>query len=331
MRLAEWSSLLRFSRKPARPLRFAGTFSDSAPRARIRWQALPGDRVLASGRDVRGDYMQAESSQSSLWVRTAYLSYGVVCYALFLATFLYAVGFVGNFWGVLGLAGPAFRSMDVAEPNSTLATALIIDLGLLALFALQHSGMARPAFKLRWKRYVPEALERSTYVLFASVCLALLLWQWRPLATVKLWEVASAELVHIIMAVAVLGWTIVLLSTFMIDHFDLFGLRQVWLAFVGRPYPSTSFRTPALYTLVRHPIYLGFLIAFWATPTMTLDHALFAGGTTLYVLIAIQLEERDLIARFGEQYREYRGRVHMLLPLPRADVRAAERHAESGR
>lgn len=257
--------------------------------------------------------MKSDPPQRSLAVRATFLAYGVVCYAVFLATILYAIGFVGNFWQTLGFAGAAFRSMDVG-PSESLGRAILIDVALLAGFAIQHSGMARPAFKLRWKRYVPEALERSTYVLLASACLDLLFWQWRPLGTAALWH-ATGPIAFALIALSLVGWALVFAATFMINHFDLFGLRQTWLAFRSRPEPEQNFATPALYKAVRHPIYLGFLIAFWATPVMTVSHLLFAAGTTLYILSAIPLEERDLVTRYGEQYRVYRERVRMLLPL----------------
>lgn len=255
--------------------------------------------------------MQQPSSPGAA-ARVAYLLYGSVSYAVFFATILYAIAFVGNFWETLGLSGPAFHSMDVG-PDASLLSAVLIDSGLLLVFALQHSGMARPAFKQRLQRYVPEALERSTYVLLASLCLDLLFWQWRLLGTASLWSLPAGALAYASIALSLLGWVLVFSATFMINHFDLFGLRQTWFAFRGRAYPEISFTTPGLYRAVRHPIYLGFIIAFWATPVMTVGHMLFAGMTTLYILSAIQWEERDLIARFGDQYREYRRRVRMLI------------------
>jgi protein-S-isoprenylcysteine O-methyltransferase Ste14 len=243
--------------------------------------------------------------------RTITLLYGLVCYAVFLVTFLYAIGFVGNLWPVLGWSGP---SMDAGGPVAPLAEALAIDTLLLAVFALQHSGMARTGFKRWWTRIVPEAAERSTYVLAASLCLALLFWQWRPIGTTVFWDVAGTPAEHVLFGLSLAGWFLVLLATFMLSHFDLFGLRQVWLAFRGREYPELRFATPGLYRAVRHPIYLGFLVAFWATPLMTLGHLVFAIATTAYVLVAIQLEEHDLVHRYGDLYRVYRRRVGMLLP-----------------
>jgi protein-S-isoprenylcysteine O-methyltransferase Ste14 len=260
--------------------------------------------------------MARDSSHPSATVRAGYLAYSVVCYAVFLATILYAIGFVGNFWQVLGLR--------VAQPESSLLEALLVDLSLLAVFALQHSGMARPRFKRWWTRTVPAVVERSTYVLAASLCLDLLFWGWRPLGTTVLWQL-SGTAAEIAIGISLVGWAIVFASTYMIDHFDLFGLRQSWYAFRGRTYPELEFATPGLYRAVRHPIYLGFVIAFWATPTMTLGHLVFAGVTTGYILVAIQLEERDLIDRYGALYESYRRRVGMLLPLPSAAKR--ESHA----
>jgi methanethiol S-methyltransferase len=256
--------------------------------------------------------MQTELRPRPVAVRVAYLAYGGVSYGLFLATILYAIGFVGNFWGALGLTGPLFRSMDVG-PGESVTHALVVDSALLLVFALQHSGMARPAFKRWWKRYVPEVLERSSYVLLASLCLDLLFWQWRPLGTTGLWTLPDGAFALASVAVSLLGWLLVFSATFMIDHFELFGLRQTWCAFRGRACPEQPFATPGLYKAVRHPIYLGFIIAFWATPVMTVGHVLFAGLTTIYILSAIRWEENDLVARYGEQYREYRRRVRMLI------------------
>ena len=259
--------------------------------------------------------------------RIAYGAYGLVCYAAFLVTILYAIGFVGNYWQAFGWDGGLFHSMDVA-PAAPLGEALAVDAVLLAVFAVQHSVMARAGFKQRWTRVVPRALERSTFVLAASLCLALLFWQWRPLGS-TVWQAPPGAPSFFLVGLSLAGWLIVALSTFMIDHFELFGLRQVVDAFRDRPHVSAGFATPALYKAVRHPLYLGFIIAFWATPVMTMGHLLFAGATTAYILIAIQLEERDLIANYGEAYRTYRRQVRMLLPIPRmrsdrdrTDVRA---------
>jgi len=245
--------------------------------------------------------------------RIAFWAYGLVCYAAFLVTIVYAIGFVGNFWQALGWERSQFRSMDVG--TTPIEQALPVDAALLGLFAVQHSVMARVGFKRWWTRIVPPALERSTFVLCASLCLALLYWQWRPLGF-TVWQVSSGISSFVLIGVSLAGWLIVVLSTFMIDHAELFGLRQVSRAFREVPDGGVGFSTPAFYRAVRHPIYLGFIIAFWATPIMTMGHLFFAAATTAYILIAIQLEERDLIARYGESYRAYRRQVRMLLPVP---------------
>jgi methanethiol S-methyltransferase len=236
--------------------------------------------------------------------RLLFFAYGVASYLIFLVTFLYAVAFVGGFFVPTRLDGPL---------EGSLAAALAINCGLLTLFAVQHSVMARPWFKTRWTRVVPWAIERSTYVLFASLALLLLFWQWRPIG-VEIWTVEDPAARAAIWTLFGLGWTTVLIVTFLINHFDLFGLRQVWLSLVGRPYTRVPFRTPLPYRYVRHPLYLGFLFAFWMTPTMTLAHLVFAVATTAYILLAIQFEERDLVAEHGPSYEDYRRRVPMLVP-----------------
>jgi protein-S-isoprenylcysteine O-methyltransferase Ste14 len=238
------------------------------------------------------------------------IAYGVASYLLFLASFLYAVGFVGN------LLIP--KSID-SGPTDALPASFLVDMLLVLLFAVPHSVMARPAFKRWWTQFVPPAVERSTYVLVSSLTLGFLFWQWWPIPTV-LWHVANPVVRWLLHAVFWCGWAIVLVSTFLIDHFDLFGLRQVYLFASRREYIPPAFKTSGLYRFVHHPIMAGFLLAFWATPTMTLGHLLFAVATTAYILIALQLEERDLAAFHGEQYRAYQRQAGMLLPLPTSPV-----------
>ena len=235
--------------------------------------------------------------------------YGAASYAVFFATFLYAIGFVGNLVVPKSLDSPA---------EGPWQTALAIDLGLLALFALQHSLMARPAFKRMLTRVVSPVIERSTYVLASSLALLLLFWLWRPLGGV-VWDVQNDIGVALLYAGFAFGWLLVLVTTFVINHFDLFGLRQVWRHLLRQPQQDLKFVEPVLYRVVRHPLYVGWFFAFWCTPTMTVTHLLFAVMTTAYILIAIQLEERDLMNAHPE-YADYRKKVPMLIPgwRPRA-------------
>jgi len=236
--------------------------------------------------------------------RTLVFAYGLACYAIFFATFLYALGFVGNFVVPVTMDG---------VPRVGTGLALAIDVGLLGLFAVQHSLMARPFFKRWLTRLIPESAERSTYVLFSSLALIALFLFWQPLGGV-VWEVRDPVWQAVLYALFAFGWLLVLVSTFLINHFDLFGLRQVWLQLLDRPYRALKFGTPGPYKLVRHPLYLGWLFAFWATPTMTGTHLLFAFMTTAYILVAIQLEERDLVDALGDDYVQYRRKVPMILP-----------------
>jgi protein-S-isoprenylcysteine O-methyltransferase Ste14 len=236
--------------------------------------------------------------------RLAGFLYGIASYAVFFVTFLYAIGFVS------GLFVPKTIDSGVVVP---MVEAVIVNLALMSLFAVQHSLMARPWFKRWWTRIVPSAVERSTYVLFASLALALLCWQWRPMPTV-LWRIDNAQIAVAVMGLSFVGWFIVLTSTFLINHFELFGLHQVASNLTGRPIPEQRFRTPLYYKLVRHPIYLGFIIAFWATPVMTIGHLLFAAVTTAYIVVGVMFEEHDLVDTFGDEYRTYRRRVPMLVP-----------------
>lgn len=238
-----------------------------------------------------------------MFARFAILLYAIVSYAVFTVSFLYALGFVGNY--------VVPKSIDVGSQTG-LSEAIVVNLLLLGLFAIQHSVMARPAFKRWWARFIPAACQRSTYVLLSSLILLLLFWQWRPIPT-PIWQ-ASGIAAWLLTGVHWLGWLIAFASTYMIDHFDLFGLRQAFVALRGAEISGQSFRTPLLYKIVRHPLMLGFLLAFWATPEMTSGHLLFAIANTAYILVALQFEERDLIAEFGATYQDYRRRVPMLVP-----------------
>ena len=230
--------------------------------------------------------------------------YGIVAYLVFFVAFLYAVGFL------TGLVVP--KTIDTGRASSV-AEALIVNLLLMTLFAVQHSVMARKQFKQWWTQYVPKAVERSTYVLFASLTLILLFWQWRPMPEI-LWHIEEPEMAATITAISLVGWLMVLSSTFLINHFELFGLHQVANNLTGLKSPAPRFRTPLYYNFVRHPIYLGFVIAFWAAPAMSAGHLLFAAVTTAYIFVGISLEERDLVEMFGDEYRRYKQRVSMLLP-----------------
>jgi methanethiol S-methyltransferase len=240
--------------------------------------------------------------------RAGFLLYGLGCYAVFFVTFLYAIAFVEAIF--------VPRTVDAGGPVSGLGTALLVNVLLLSLFAIQHSVMARRGFKEVWTRVVPKEIERSTYVLLASLCLAALFWYWHPIPAV-IWHVQHPVLQGLVVGVSLLGWLTVLVSTFLINHFDLFGLRQVYHAARGTQPAGHEFRTPMLYRLVRHPIYLGFIIAFWAAPTMTAGHLLFAVVTLGYIVVAIQFEERDLVREYGERYETYRREVRGLVPVPK--------------
>ena len=236
--------------------------------------------------------------------RLLFFAYGLTSYLIFLFTFLYAIAFVGGF---------AVPSRLDSPLRTSLPEALAIDCVLLTIFAVQHSVMARKWFKERWTQIVPWAIERSTYVLCASLALLLLFWQWRPIG-IQIWSFENAAARVVLWTLFAAGWATVLTVTFLINHFDLFGLRQVWLPLIGRPYARVPFRTPLPYRFVRHPLYFGFLLAFWMTPTMTLAHFVFAFATTAYIVLAIQFEERDLVSEHGAEYEEYRRTVPMLLP-----------------
>lgn len=247
-----------------------------------------------------------EQQRAPMIAGLAGFAYSALTYILFFATFLYAIGFV--------LGVPLLpKTIDTGQAEAPVV-AIAINLGLLGLFAIQHSVMARPAFKRAWTRIIPKPVERTTYVLAATLCLALILWQWRPL-TDPVWHVADPTARVALWALAGAGWAILLVATFLINHFELFGLQQSFDAMVGHSFTPPAFKTPGLYKLVRHPIYLGFVIGFWAAPDMSVGHLFFAAGCTSYILVGIFFEERDLIAHFGDKYRAYQRRVPMLLPF----------------
>ena len=256
--------------------------------------------------------------------RFLFFIYGVLSYAIFFASFLYVIAFVGNFdvnamlpKTVGGYQLPILvpKTID-SGATSPMGVSVAINLGIIILFGLQHTVMARPGFKKAWTKIVPEPIERSTYVNFTTVILVLLFWQWRPMTDV-VWNIEHAAGRKALIGLTLGGYGLVLYATFLIDHFDLFGLRQVFLCLLGKKYTSPPLATPMLYRVIRHPILLGWMIAFWATPTMTYGHLLFAIGTTVYMLIAIPFEERDLEAFLGEEYRKYKARTPKLLPWPR--------------
>jgi len=246
--------------------------------------------------------------------------YGAVSYVIFFVTFLYAIGFVGN------IVVP--KGIDTPPSAATFARGLLVNVVLMSIFAFQHSLMARPAFKKWWTGFVPQPIERSTYVLFSSLALILLFWQWRAMPD-PVWTVTNPIGVYLLWLLFFTGWGLILLSTFLINHFDLFGLRQVDKYRRGEEYEHLPFGRPLIYKIIRHPIMLGFIIAFWATPSMSVGHLLFAAVTSAYILVAIQLEERDLVSYHGEAYLEYRREVSMLVPIPKRATAAKPEEAAS--
>jgi methanethiol S-methyltransferase len=263
--------------------------------------------ALGGGRPVTGQTEATSDRSASLPERIAGFLFGTAAYLLFGVAFLYAIGFV------TGLVVPKGIDDGTAVPA---VEALIVNLVLMSLFAVQHSVMARKPFKRWWTQFVPHSVERSVYVLFSSLALILLFWQWRPMPAI-VWQLTDPAAAMAIMALSFAGWLLVLASTFLINHFELFGLHQVIVNLAGRTMPEPRFRTPLFYKIVRHPLYLGFIVAFWAAPVMTVGHLLFAAVTTAYIFVGIFLEERDLVAQFGEQYQRYRAQVGMLIPYRR--------------
>jgi protein-S-isoprenylcysteine O-methyltransferase Ste14 len=264
--------------------------------------------AITASNPTGGDMTQTQAirqdTQGNPLARVVALLYGLVAYLVFFATFLYAIGFVS------GLMVPKSINTGTVAPT---IEAVVVNILLMSLFAVQHSVMARRQFKNWWTKFVPKPVERSTYVLFASLALVLLFWLWRPIPTM-IWQVTDSRISMAIVGLSFVGWLIVLTSTFLINHFELFGLHQVANNLAGHPMPAPRFRTPLYYKFVRHPIYLGFIIAFWATPSMTAGHMFFAAVTTAYIIVGILLEERDLVDLFGDDYRRYKDRVSMLLP-----------------
>lgn len=253
---------------------------------------------------------EARPASLSVFARAGIFAVGLVAYAMFFGTILYAIGFVS------GLVVP--KHIDSGPIGGSILTTLAVNTALLSLFVVQHTIMARPAFKRWWTRFVPAAIERSLFVAAASACLMLLFWQWRPMPGL-IWDLSGNRAVYwSLQAVALAGWAVVFLSSFMVSHWDLFGLRQVWLAACNQRYRPVSFRLVGLYRIVRHPLMVGFLIAFWVTPVMSTGHMFFAAMTTLYILFGTWIEERDLVAQFGDEYRQYQKRVRAFLPIPRA-------------
>ena len=271
-------------------------------RHRSRHAAVPKESHASQGYDTR-----SVPAIITGMTRILYFHYGLAAYLLFAGAFLYGIGFVGN------LAVP--KGIDDGE-TGPLTASMVVNISLLLLFAVQHNVMARPWFKDWWTRIVPRPIERSTYVALASLILMLLYWQWRPMPDV-VWHVDNASGRAVLWTLYLLGWATVLYSSLVIDHFELFGLKQVWLHLIGREQSTTPFSERSLYRWVRHPLMLGFIIAFWAAPTMSQGRLLFAVVTTVWILIAIQIEERDLAHFLGEPYRDYRERTPMIVPWPR--------------